>query len=144
MSNANSLPINAPGGFAPVAALTFADDAGEAVTASRTTPLPVTVQPPAPTAAIEGTITSSARSAAFTGRPGLPIWITLSGGWSGSVQVLRSTDGGATKLPLTVAGQRWAQFTGPANEIVAEDAVPGASSALDADVTGTLQYWIGQ
>ena len=32
-------------------------------------------------------------------------------GLRGSVRVLRSTDGGTTGLPLTVAGTGWANFT---------------------------------
>jgi hypothetical protein len=41
-----------------------------------------------------------------------PVWLTLSGTWTGTVKVKRSIDGGATKHDLTVGGVSYATFTG--------------------------------
>lgn len=42
------------------------------------------------------------------------------------MQILRSTDGGTTRLPLTVAGQSWATLTANAQEAIGEESSVGA------------------
>lgn len=110
-------------------------------------PMPVTQAPlaPATSSALSGATTTSQTIGPFTPVLGRQIWLTLSGTWAGRVQLLRSTDGGATKLPLTVAGQSWAVFTGPANEAVVEETVSNATYFLTVSLTsGTLTYQVAQ
>jgi hypothetical protein len=74
-----------------------------------------------------------------------PIWVSLAGNWTGTVELLRSVDGGATLLPLTVGGIRWGRFTANANEPVADESEAGAAYYLAAAVqTGTLNYRVAQ
>lgn len=90
----------------------------------------------------------------FTPQLGREIWVTLSGaGSSGTAQLLRSTDGGATKLGLTVAGQPWGSFpfagitdlAPAANEIVTAETDASATYYLALTVTqGTVNYRVAQ
>lgn len=76
---------------------------------------------------------------------GKEIWVTLSGTWVGTAQVLRSTDGGTTKLPLTVAGTAYGTFTGNANEQVAYPSDTAGIYYLTATLSsGTLTYRVSQ
>jgi hypothetical protein len=61
------------------------------------------------------------------------------------VRLLRSTDGGATKLPVTVAGDTWAQFTANCCEPVWDESEASARLYLDIALTsGTITYRIAQ
>ncbi|MDR3408484.1 MAG: hypothetical protein P4L68_08300 [Methylovirgula sp.] len=53
-----------------------------------------------------------------------------SGGAAGTVQVMRSIDGGVTKNGLTAAGATWASFTA-ANGVIANEPVWSPTSALE-------------
>jgi hypothetical protein len=76
---------------------------------------------------------------------GRPIWVSLSGGWTGTVEVLRSTNGGTTMLPLTAGGERWGRFTANANEAIAEESEAGTTYYLATTLqTGTLTYRVAQ
>lgn len=136
----------APGGFVPRQAVAFADAAGFAVPVGMATPLPVaTLIAPAASTALTGTATTSLVAGPFTPELGRAIWLTLSGTWSGNVALERSTDGGATRLPLTVGGQSWATFAANANEPIGEETVSGATYYLSVTLTsGTLSYQVAQ
>jgi hypothetical protein len=96
-------------------------------------------------APLTGTANGNSEAGAFAAVPGRPIWITLSGEWTGTVSVYRSVDSGATKLPLTIAGQPWGVYTGNANEEVAEETVTGATYYLEFALTdGTVDYRVQQ
>lgn len=137
--------IHAPGGFAPFTAVSFANGAGKAVTVEDQTPLPVTLAPAGPVTPLAGTASASTMAGPFVPVLGRPIVVTLAGDWSGTVTLLRSVDGGTTKLPLTIGGLPWAVFSGNANEPVAEEREPGATYYLDFDrVSGTLSYRVSQ
>lgn len=57
----------------------------------------------------------------------------------------RSTDGGATLLPLTIGGEEWARFTANADEAVATESDSAATYHLSiALVSGTLKYWAAE
>ena len=59
--------------------------------------------------------------------------------------MLRSTDGGTTRLPMTIGGSGWGSFQGNCNEPVAEESVAGATYYLAIAVTsGTLSYRVTQ
>lgn len=62
------------------------------------------MMPRATSTPITGTSTTAAIVGPFTPQLGRPITVALAGTWSGTAQLLRSTDGGTTKLPLTPAG----------------------------------------
>ena len=113
----------------------------------RTAAPPISIADPKPaqSAALAGSVSASTMLGPFQPDLARAIWVTLSGAWVGRVQLLRSVDGGATKLPLTVAGQPWANFTGNANEIAGEETTPGARYYLSVTLTsGTLTYRVAQ
>jgi len=65
------------------------------------------------------TLNATGQSDAFVPQLGRAMWLTLSGTWTGTVKLLRSIDGGTTKLPVTQGGAAYAQFTGNAQEKLA-------------------------
>lgn len=140
-------PINAPAGFVPEFAVTFANAGGAAQQVSTASPLPVTFEP-APVAAppaLEGATATSALVGPYAPTPRSAVMLTLTGTWSGEVRLLRSTDGGATTLPLTALGQPYGEFTGNVCEPVWEEAEAGVTLWLDITVaSGTVTYRMGQ
>ena len=141
-------PILSPAAYVPSRAAAFSDVDGNALLVSNANPMPVAIL-----AGGTGTVlTALAGSTAATGilgpyQPAVDrsIMLALSGTWTGTVKVVRSTDGGTTKLPLTVAGSVWGQFTANCCEPVWEEA--DASSRFYLDVTlasGTLTYRVSQ
>lgn len=148
-------PISLPAGFAPAFAIGFSDQTGELAIVDSGRPLPValpedatiTLQAANPAAppALEGQTSVSALVGPYVPIAGKPIVLTLGGGWQGSVQVERSTDAGATRHGLTVAGAPWGQFTANACEIVWSEEEDGAELYLDVAIaSGTLDYRIAQ
>ncbi|MBB4153890.1 hypothetical protein GGQ80_001796 [Sphingomonas jinjuensis] len=136
----------APASFVPLTAMAYTADSGEAVAIDAAHPLPITTRlSAAASVPLTGSAAASSVAGPFTPDKARPIWLTLSGSWSGSVTVQRSTDGGATKQPLTVAGQPWGVFTANANEIVAEETVEGATYYLTITIaSGLLSYRVAQ
>ena len=141
-------PIQSPAAYVPSRAAAFSDADGNALVVSNANPMPVALL-----AGGSGTVlTALAGSTAASGilgpyQPAVDrsIMLALSGTWSGTVKVVRSTDGGTTKLPLTVAGAIWGQFSGNCCEPVWEEA--DATSRFYLDVTlasGTLAYRLSQ
>lgn len=142
---ANRAPILSPGGFVPQQAIAYAD-AGGAVAVGVAAPLPVTARTiAADSAPLAGTATASVIVGPFVPQLARPIWLTLSGVWTGSAAVQRSGDGGATWLPLTAGGQPWGRFTANANEPVAEDSDGAATYRLVVTIaSGALDYRVSQ
>ena len=101
---------------------------------------------PATSTPLTGTAAASVTTGAFTPELGRPIWVTLSGSWAGSVQLLRSTDGGTTKLPLTYPdGSPRGSWTAAVNAPVSEESCAGATYYLAfARTSGTLTYEVRQ
>ncbi len=141
-----AINITAPAGFAPMTGLAFEDGGGAAVKVGGATPLPVAAQTVAARAApLTGTMAASGAAGPFVPDLDRRIYVTLAGDFTGAVRLLRSTDGGATRLPLTVAGRPWGRFTGPANEPIWTESEAGATLWLDAVLTGgTLAYRVSQ
>lgn len=136
-------PISTPAGFAPVYAVGYSDS-GNLSTVSNASPLPVAVAPRAPALALAGSATASGQFGPFAPAPGLATTLSLSGTWTGTVAVLRSTDGGATRLPLTAGGQPWARFTANCCEAVWEESDPQATLWLDVTLaSGSVSYRMG-
>lgn len=139
-----SVPIQFPGGYAASRAVAFADVDGAALMVSAATPLPVAFGQPA-AEALSGLAASSTIAGPFQSAPGRPVVLALSGNWTGTVRILRSTDGGATKLALTAAGMAWGQFSGNCCEPVWEEAEAAAQLYLDIALTsGTVAYRLAQ
>jgi len=108
--------------------------------------LPVSLGSTAPApAALSGTLAASGSVGPFTPVAGQPVILALSGTWSGSVRPLRSTDGGTTRLPLTMAGAAWAQYSANCCEPVWEEYEAGAQLYLSGTVTsGSIAYRVSQ
>lgn len=145
-----SIPIKTPGGFAPAFVLGQADAGGNLLLVSADNPLPVTgggggaTPAPAPPP-LAGTTFTPLIAGPFDPVPGRAVYLQLAGEWQGRVRLLRSTDGGATKAPLTIGGTPWAVFTGPACEAVWEEGDAAARLYLDLQPTsGTISYRVSQ
>ncbi|MBW4329902.1 hypothetical protein KY084_03310 [Stakelama sp. CBK3Z-3] len=144
---AGTIPVSNPAGYITQSALAVRDPNGAARGVDGANPLPVTLlaadetlSPP-----LTGNTSNSILSDGFVPKAGRPIWISLSGEWSGSVVVKRSIDGGATSAPLTIGGQPWAVFESNAMEPVGEESVAGAIWYLDIMLAnGTLSYEVRQ
>lgn len=141
-----ALPTAAPARFVPLAAVAFSDEQQNGQVVNADNPLPVAVSfGPTETTPLAGTTSVSLLTAGFSPELGRPLWLTLSGTWSGTVAVQRSTDGGATRQPLTLAGDAWGVFAGNANEVVSVESEAGATYSLDIALSsGTLSYRMAQ
>lgn len=141
----NPLPVYAPAGFAPVAAIGFTQADATLSPVSSLTPLPVVArfEPGAP--ALSGTTSSTMSAGPFAPLPGRPVILSLSGSWTGTVRVMRSTDSGATLLPLTAGGLPWGSFTANCCEAVWEESATGAELYLNISIAnGSLTYRLEQ
>ncbi len=141
-----SPPIQSPSAYSVSRAVAFADVDGSAMLVSATTPLPVTAMAssgsPTPLA---GTASASGVQGPFLPAIGRPVMLSLQGSWSGTVQVLRSTDNGTTKLPLTIAGSAWGVFTINCCEPIWEESEAVARLYLDiALASGNVTYRLAQ
>jgi hypothetical protein len=139
------VPIVNPAGYVPIFAVGYSDDADGSLSVSASQPLPVApvvINKPAPLA---GSATTSGQVGPLPVLPRLPIMLALSGSWTGTVTVLRSTDGGTTRLGLTAMGQPYGQFTANGCEPVWEEAEDAAALYLDIALTsGTVAYRLAQ
>ena len=144
-----NVPISYPARYAPGVALNFADGDGSAILVSNAAPLPVSISAapsgssaPAP---LTGTAPTARTVGSFVPVVARPIVITLSGTWAGTVKLLRSTDGGVTKLPLTLAGSPWGEFTANVNEPVWEEFEAPAVFFLQlTPLSGSIVYRLAQ
>ena len=138
-------PISPPASYVTPTAIGFADSAGDLALVGETVPLPVTARREAAPAPLAGATSQSVVAGPFVPLRDAPIHLELGGEWSGEVALQRSSDGGATRSPLTAGGMPWARFTANANEVVWQEAEQGASLYLDIAVTsGTVSYRLSQ
>jgi len=141
----DSLPVEAPGGFAPVFALGHDDGTGSFALVSPVKPLPTVTLAPAAPAPLNGMTDVAQLAGPFVPVPTAPIYLTLSGSWTGQARVLRSTDGGATLHPLTLGGASWAAFAANVCEPVWVESEMGAALYLDlAPDAGAITYRVSQ
>lgn len=136
-----------PAGYITGQAIAYATAADHAVLVSAATPLPVTSTRGAATSTmLAGTTAASVAIGPFVPELGRPVWLTLSGSWAGSVQLLRSIDGGTTKLPITWPdGSARGTYTGNLNAAVVEESCSGATWYLAVTLSsGTLSYRMAQ
>ena len=138
-------PLKTPAGYVPQMAMSFANAAGDADIVSTANPIPTQEQPFVASAALADTLSASSLAGPFQPRAGRAVVLALSGTWTGSVKLLRSTDGGATRLPLTAMGQPYGSYTANLCEPVWEESEAAALLYLDVTlVSGTLTYRMGQ
>jgi hypothetical protein len=138
--------VEIPAGFVPQYAVAFGAVDAPAVAVNAGNPLPVrAVSQPSTATVLAGSIAASGTVGPFVPELDRPIRLTLSGSWSGTVEVRRSIDAGAVKLPLTIAGDLWGRFTANANEAVAVENEAAATYYLVVTLTaGTLTYRVAQ
>ncbi len=139
-----SAAISTPAGFAPAYAVGYSGANGLLALVSDAAPLPVATSAPAPLA-LSGEAAASETVGPFAATAGRVIVISLDGAWDGTVQLLRSTDGGTTKIPLRVGGTVWAQYTEPGCEQAWTETEEGVSFYLDIALnSGTVAYRLSQ
>lgn len=137
-------PIQNPATYIPVQALSFAQSDGNSGLVSADLPLPVSTLRTA-SAPLAGTVATTGQVGPFTPAAGRPVMLSLTGSWSGTVRVLRSIDAGVTRLPLTIAGEAWGEFTTNACEAVWEEYEDNARLYLDITLaSGSLTYRVSQ
>ena len=137
-------PIQTPSAYSVSRAVAFADVDGTALLVSSTVPLPVTMGQ-AVTSPLAGSTAATGIVGPFIPVLGRPVILSLQGSWTGTVKVVRSTDGGATKLSLTVGGSLWAQFPGNCCEAVWDESDAAARLYLDiALMSGSVSYRLAQ
>lgn len=139
-------PIQTPSAYVASRAAAYADIDGTAILVSTANPLPVSVgQAAAAATPLAGSTAITGVLGPYAPATGRAVILTLSGTWTGSVKLTRSADGGTTKLPITVGGQPWAQFTTNCCEAVWEESESAARLYLDVTLaSGTLNYRIAQ
>ena len=138
-------PINAPAGYIPAYAVGYSDAQGNVAMVTTSSPLPVAAARATTPAQLSGTASTSQLVGPFAPALGLPVILSLSGTWAGTVTVQRSVSGGTTREPLTMAGNPWARYTGNACEPVWEESQSGATLYLDVVLTsGALTFRVAQ
>lgn len=148
-------PVKLPAGYAPAFAVGYADESGNLVLAGLADPLPVTLDsgtievqaveaapPPDP---LSGSASSSGLAGPFAPVAGRAVMLALSGSWEGTVELTRSTDAGATRLPLTAGGLPWGVYTANACEQAWFESEDGAELYLEITLaSGEVAYRIAQ
>jgi len=138
-------PIQFPSGYAPAFAISYSDDLGGAKLVSNGQPMPVIPVAVNRPVALAGTASASGNAGPLEITAGRPVILTLSGTWTGTVTVQRSTDGGTTRNGLTAMGQTMGQFTTNACEPVWEDVEDGVQLYLNVALqSGSVTYRMGQ
>ncbi|MEO0031015.1 MAG: hypothetical protein RIS94_773 [Pseudomonadota bacterium] len=141
----DSRPISYPAGYVTSTAVGFADPVGNLSLVSAASALPVVQTRSAAPAALAGQTSGSLLAGPFAPLRDVPIHLQLSGTWVGTVTVVRSADGGATRQSLTVGGQPWGKYTANANEVVWQEGEVGATFYLDIALTsGSVAYRVSQ
>lgn len=93
-----------PAGWITETAIAFGEGQGaQLVDAAHPLPVTVVAGAAAVSAPLSGTATTSQAVGPFAAVAGRALTLAISGTWSGRAQLLRSTDGGATRLPLAPA-----------------------------------------
>jgi hypothetical protein len=139
--------IQFPAGWAPGTSICVKQSNGTCAPVAADNPLPTAAGVATATStALTGTATTTSTVGPFTPNLGRAIWLTLSGTFTGSVTLLRSRDGGTTKLPLTYGdGSAKPAWTTAFNAPVAEETVTGATYYLSITLTsGGVSYRLEQ
>ena len=138
-------PVKFPAGYASGAAIGYTAESGEIVLVGDAKPLPVSLGPTSAPESLSGATSVSTLVGPYAPVAGQPVILQLSGEWTGTVELLRSVDGGATRVPVTMVGQAWGVFTANACEPVWSEHEAGAELYLQIGLTqGTLSYRVSQ
>lgn len=138
------LAISTPAAYVTPQAMAFAGASGKAIYVSQNSPLPVTSNA-CPAIPLSGTTSANLIAGPYTPIIGRSAILTLSGDWSGMVQLSRSTDGGGTRQPITLGGAPWALFSTNCCESVWDESDAAARLYLEITLTsGTLTYRLSQ
>ena len=141
----DSQQIKVPSGFAPATAIGFADQNDALTLISSDAPLPVAQVQVAATAPLAGTATASGTVGPFVPAMERPVVLELNGAWVGEVKLLRSTDGGTTRSPVTLVGEPWAVFASNATEQIWVESEQGVELYLDITISsGSIDYRVSQ
>ena len=142
---AENLYIDAPGGFVPASAIGFDDGSGRYRAVTSATPLPTVAALPQTQPALTGECSGNAVVGPYAPAPFAPVYLQLTGTWTGTVRLMRSHDGGATQHPVTLAGAQWASFTVNVCEPVWVESEGGVTLWLDLSATsGTIAWRLSQ
>lgn len=135
-----------PAGWITETAIAFGDTQGaQLVDAAH--PLPVILVAGAQSSPLPltGTATASQVAGPFAATNGKALTMALAGSWSGRVQLLRSTDGGTTRLPLTPASVPVGIMTTSGVDQPWVETEDGATYYLAITLSsGTLTYRVSQ
>lgn len=138
-------PVKFPAGYASGAAIGYTAESGEIVLVGDAQPLPVSLAPAAAPESLSGTTSVSTLVGPYAPVAGQPVIVQLSGEWTGTVALLRSVDGGTSRVPVTMGGLEWGVFTANACEPVWSEHEDGAELYLQIGLTqGTLSYRVSQ
>jgi len=138
-------PIHLPAGFAPAFALGYSDPAGNLILAGESRPVPVAPGDRPRPAPLAGSTTISTLAGPFLPIPGIAVMLELGGSWTGTVQLQRSSNGGATLRDVTIGGSAWGRYSGNACEPVWDESEPGVQLYLAITLLGgTLDYRVSQ
>ncbi len=137
--------ISAPAGYVPSFALGYSDSDSNLSLVSEAKPLPIKMLRVTPTTSLNGQTATNMRAGPLAAEVDLPIIVTLAGEWTGSAQLLRSADNGATTVPLLVGGSPWGILSRNGCEQVWVESEAGTSFYLDIRITsGQLSYEVAQ
>ncbi|MEQ1543008.1 MAG: hypothetical protein HOO94_06280 [Novosphingobium sp.] len=140
----STTPIQTPSTYVASHAAAYADTDGSAVVVSTSNPLPVSFGQPAATP-LAGSASVSGLLGPYVPAPGRAVILSLAGTWTGTVKLVRSTDGGTTRQPLTAGGLVWGQYAANCCEAVWEESDAAATLYLDVTLaSGTLAYRLAQ
>lgn len=140
-----SAVLRSPAGYLTSVAVAYSNAEGNADLVSSANPLPVAFAPATADAALAGTTATSAIVGPYHPQTGRAVMLALTGTWTGTVRLQRSTDGGATRLGLTAMGSAYGEFTANVCEPVWEESETTALLYLNITVTsGSVTYRMGQ
>lgn len=138
-------PIQLPAGFAPAFALGYSDENGDFVLTKASAPFPVAAGDRTRPAPLAGSTSISTLVGPFAPVPGISVMLELTGSWTGTVQLQRSSDGGATLHDVTLAGSQWGNYAANACEPVWDESEPGAELYLNITIdSGSVTYRVSQ
>lgn len=147
MTDSGEQLVDRPTSYVSRHAVSFGAPGALATAVDADHPLPIlAVSAAATSTPLTGTASASTVTGPFTPQLARMIWVTLSGVWAGTAQLLRSTDAGATKLPITFGdGSARGSWTGTVNAAIIEESCAGATYYLQFTRTsGTLTYEVRQ
>lgn len=143
----DSPAIAVPAAYVGIEAIGFGTIGEELHSVTPDSPLPVATTIAAATSIpLSGSTGTTGTAGPFVPQLGRAIRVILSGNWTGTVQLLRSIDDGATRLPITYPdGSARGSWSTNINSRVVEESEAGATYYLAITMTaGTLSYRIAQ